>query len=196
VAKEAFEFYKKLQTRTDWTLVKQESDGAILHSTVLEGEPINCFRAVGEIAGKTPKEMADLMGNFGLTEWKIMDSDVLDWSVLEQGENHRVYYQENNLPWPLWHRTVVYVLSLIEEDGAYYWVGQSTTHPDKPEEPSKFVRANVTIGLYGFQPTEGGCRVVRVLHVNPSGNIPSSVVNSLSATLINVPKKLANLAKA
>jgi len=40
-------------------------------------------------------------------------------------------------------RTVVYVLTLIEEDGAYYWVGVSTTHPDKPDEPKKFVRYEI-----------------------------------------------------
>jgi len=103
------------------------------------------------------------MDSFTMKECKILDSNILDWAILEKGDNYRVFYQEDNLPWPLWHRyylftssslsasfqrkihmyhprTVVYVLILIEEDGAYYWVGTSTTHPDKPEEPAKFVR--------------------------------------------------------
>jgi hypothetical protein len=39
----AFEQYKELNAREDWTLVK-EGDGAVLTSLPLEGEPINCFR--------------------------------------------------------------------------------------------------------------------------------------------------------
>jgi len=51
VARKAFEFYKSLQARSDWNLVK-EADGATLASLVLEGEPINCFRAVGVVPGR------------------------------------------------------------------------------------------------------------------------------------------------
>jgi len=48
--------------------------------------------------------MADLMDSFTMKQWQIMDSDVLDWALLEKGDNYRVFYQENNLPWPLCHR--------------------------------------------------------------------------------------------
>ena len=119
VARKGFELYKTLQARSDWVQVK-EADGATLSSVVLEGEPINCFRAVGvvpgrlfllfflhnspSLAGKSPKEMAELMDNFELKEWKILDSEILDWAIIEKGDKYRVFYQENNLPWPLWHR--------------------------------------------------------------------------------------------
>jgi len=148
------------------------------------------------VKGKSPKELADMMGSFTMTEWKVMDSDILDWSVVETGDDYRVYYQENNLPWPLWHRTTVYVQYLIEEDGTYYWVGVSTTHPDKPDEPKKFVRATITISVYAFEPHSDGSKVTRLLHVNPQGNIPAGVVNSLSSALINIPKKLTTMASS
>jgi len=51
VARKGFELYKTLQARSDWVQVK-EADGATLSSVVLEGEPINCFRAVGVVPGR------------------------------------------------------------------------------------------------------------------------------------------------
>jgi len=50
VARDGFELYKSMQARSDWILVKDEN-GATLSSLVIEGEPINCFRAVGVVPG-------------------------------------------------------------------------------------------------------------------------------------------------
>eukprot|EP01087_Luapelamoeba_hula_P016862 TRINITY_DN522_c0_g1_i1.p1 TRINITY_DN522_c0_g1~~TRINITY_DN522_c0_g1_i1.p1 ORF type:complete len:205 (-),score=27.54 TRINITY_DN522_c0_g1_i1:101-715(-) len=184
--------YKALMAEEDWT-VSNTADNCVMSSKAISGEPINMFRATGHLKGRTAKQMSDLIKGFGEKEWKQVDSDVVEWQVVEQIPDGVIIYQQNKLPWPLWHRTTVYSQCYYEEEGKTYVVAISCEHPDKPDEPAKFVRATINISVFEFVDEEGGCQCTRLVHVNPAGNIPSSVVNSVASGLHRLPGKLQGM---
>jgi hypothetical protein len=74
-------------------------------------------------------------------------------------------------------------------------------------ENKEYVRAKLTFSLFAFFPEgmvllpcravlrffitgENRTKVVRAIHANPAGNVPSSVINTMAGRMIKVPRKL------
>jgi hypothetical protein len=63
---------------------------------------------------------------------------------------------------------------------------RSVAHDKVPEKPDQFVRATLFIGGYAFLPVpdqESVAKVVRVIHLEPNGSIPASIVSMKSNEL-------------
>jgi len=165
------------------------SDVDFLSEKPLEGSYINCFKVVGPLPG--PPSKYDAIWGWRHNEWNAMSgNDIEKWEIIEEMDDIRVLAQVNKLPWPLWARDVSMAMSRIREGDAYYLILKSIVHPKIPENSSQYVRAQVLHSAFAFLPDGANTKFVRIVQVEPSGNIPSSIVNSQSRGFLNIPVKL------
>jgi hypothetical protein len=191
IAKETLNLAKELREMADgWTTLK-EAEGVLLEARPREGSYINCYRVSGKVA-RSPKEAAEQFWNWGKEEWQKMSADVQEYEVkvpdLEGNPDMKIVYQRAALPWPLWHRDVCLLMwkTQDEAEGSHAVIVKSVTHEQVPELPSSYVRATVLLGGYVFLPVEGdssSSRVVRLVHIEPNGSIPSTIVNMKATEL-------------
>merc|ERR1712093_246997 len=188
-AEKAFEQAKQLLSDNGWTPRKQ-GDGCTLEERELPGEPIKAFKVEG-IINRPVKECGDKLWNFRQAEWQKLDSDCELFNVVEEGDDLRLVYQLNKIPWPLWQRDVSVLWRRIEEDGAFYFVATSIDNPKVPEYKDKYVRATLTFSLIALVPEgDSKTKFTRVLHVNPAGNIPAAFVNASADRMLQLPGKM------
>ncbi len=195
IADETFSLASQLiADQEGWTVVN-EADGVLLESKPRQGSYINCYRVQG-LVDKTPQEGAEWMWKWRLGEWQKFTPDLQEVTVVEQvNENQRLLYQRSSLPWPLWHRDVCMLSTKMEKNGVYYLLYKSVVDEKVPERPKEFVRATVLIGCYAFEAHEGRTKITRVIHLEPNGNIPSSIVNMKAVELHTTFKTLQKMFK-
>jgi len=195
-AEEAFQKAKDLLQRDDWSLRKEDRNGAVMSELQVEGEPIKCLKVMGFIPEVAPKDLALSLWDFGEEEWKKMETTVKSFEVVQFvegiGTKAKVCYQVNSLPWPLSDRDTVALWTMFEEEDSYYFVSTSVRHPEKPETSNR-VRNTLILGLYLVEPGDGGTEVVRMIHINPNGNLPSALVNKGNERVYDMIKNLAEI---
>jgi hypothetical protein len=191
------------KTTEGWTVIRDDQ-GVVLEARPREGSYINCYRVTGKVP-RAPKEAADAFWAWGKDEWQRMSADVQEFEVVvpsfvaeSKGEGQgqdldldldmKVVYQRVALPWPLWHRDVCLLMwkTRDEDEGSHGVMVRSIAHELAPEKPQSYVRATVLLGGYVFLPVEGDSSsslVVRIVHVEPNGSIPSTIVNMKAGEL-------------
>jgi len=188
ITEKAFEQAKALLADDGWSVVKNEK-GATLSERSLPDEPIKAFKVEGTI-NRPPKECADKLWLFKEPEWQQMDSDVEEFSVIEEHGKMRLVHQINKVPWPLWKRDVAALWQCLAVDDTFYFIATSIEHPKLPEQKDKYVRAKLTFSLIVFTPAGDKTKIIRIIHVNPAGNIPASFVNASAAKMLQIPSKM------
>ena len=174
---EAWNRANTLASETEGWKEEKKDDVAFLTSKNFEGCPVNCFKVVG-VVNATPKAAVDLLWGWRKEEWQRFAPDIEDWEIVDEvDENTRVVRQVNKLSWPLSNRDMALASGRVESDGTHALIFRSVEH-DKVPVVSKNVRANVLLSGFVFAP-EGDSKstLTRIIHVDPAGNIPSSVVN-------------------
>lgn len=191
-AKQLVQKAKQTFTENDWTLYS-EIDGVKIESKLYPECPISCFRATG-LVNTTPEKLFNVVKSFDEGIWRTYDPDIIKWENLENVEasDTKIILQINKLPWPLWSRKGVSAITNLQDNDSYWIVGRSVEHPNSPEDPKNYVTAKVHMAIYGFVPENGVTRVWRFFHVDPSGNIPSFVVDANAQKLSTIIKDLMN----
>eukprot|EP01097_Dermamoeba_algensis_P012055 TRINITY_DN960_c0_g1_i2.p1 TRINITY_DN960_c0_g1~~TRINITY_DN960_c0_g1_i2.p1 ORF type:complete len:173 (-),score=45.56 TRINITY_DN960_c0_g1_i2:108-626(-) len=144
----------------------------------------------------SPKEVSDVLWGWNTADWKRMDENQQKWEIIDQVDaDTRVIHVISKLPWPLWARDGVTVWRRKEVDGAIWHVITTADHPKAPLDEKNYVRAIVNFSAYIFEPVAEGTRVTRLAQINPSGNIPSTLVNLQSSKMLGVIKHLGDALK-
>jgi hypothetical protein len=184
---------KTLMKETDgWTVSKEEGN-TVLSVKTCPGSSVNCARAVGPVKGK-PEELIEKLWAFRKAEWQKWSDDVEEWNIIDEvDENTRVVYQVNKLPWPIWNRDACFAQAKGEDSGVHYLISFSVEHEKAPRQDQKYVRASVIIGVYAFEADGDVTKATRIIHLDPAGNIPSSLVNSKTSSVFQVIEQLNSL---
>jgi len=196
VAEEHAELLLRMEKETENWTVLVDDQGIVLSSKEIEGSPLKAFKYRGEVAGTSAAKLVEMIWNWDFTAWKAFQSDLEAVKTHVINDKLRLLYQVSGLPWPLWNRDACMLNARIEKEGSIVLTMNSVPHDAFPEYPSQFVRASLSIG--GFVFTDKGddvVQVARLVHVNPNGNIPSSIVNSRATGLHRDILKLRVLAE-
>eukprot|EP01097_Dermamoeba_algensis_P006443 TRINITY_DN4036_c0_g1_i1.p1 TRINITY_DN4036_c0_g1~~TRINITY_DN4036_c0_g1_i1.p1 ORF type:complete len:200 (-),score=53.15 TRINITY_DN4036_c0_g1_i1:128-727(-) len=170
--------------------VAHEKNGNVLYEKPAAGSSFNLYKCVGKIP-IPPEKAVNSLWAWDKEKWKAYDSDVTAWEVVDNvNDSTRILYQTNKLPWPLYPRDMVMVQAKKSKDGAYGLILKSTTHEKKPETPSSTQRADVHHSSFIFLPDGEGSKFYRIVHIDPRGVIPASVVNSTSKNMLEGPATL------
>lgn len=178
-AAEAFGRVKQLMDEPGWSAFEHKSDPSIVATKrTLPGKSVEIVKASGLVPGIEPRTLRDLVYEQSFEEKKAADSSFLEEQVLEVVDaNSKVLYQAYSAPWPVSNRDLVLLRSKWEENGTFYQVDISVSHPKKPNPTGSNVRADL-IGCYKYEPADKGCTATYCVYMDPCGNIPSFVVNS------------------
>jgi len=156
---------------------------------------INVFMGAKEVNGSPhflTKEIWDLASS--LRELQAIDKAVAELEVIELiGDELKIIHVIAALPWPVWDRDMLYLfakgdLPAEQNNGvpASIICGATVDHPLRPVgSRRRTVRMQVGISGWKIEPLDGGTlekatrsRAIRVVHGDPSGNIPSMVINN------------------
>jgi len=180
VVDEKFKLLTDLMNNDEWQLVKK-SEEIVTERKFLEGSDIACFRANGFV-NAVPDDLFKYIWDIYHEESGIKkyDNTAIFYQVVGIPKDLvRICYQINNLGWPVWPRDMIYLQTVKTTKNGSKWIYMySIESGDFPPKPEKYVRAFINISAFGIVPEENGCRVYRLAHVDPSGSIPASVVNS------------------
>jgi len=187
---------KQILGETEGWAVKKSKDGIVVEAKQYEGSSINCYRIKGEI-DRDGKRCVDELFGWGLEQWKVVSSDLQEMKEIETvNDDVHVVYQTSKMPWPLTDRDWVSLDVRAEDGGAHFYLNQSTTH-DKCPADSKYIRLNNIISGICFIPKSNGkTELARIVHVDPSGSIPTAIINSISKTMLTGTVKIRDTLSA
>lgn len=115
--------------------------------------------------------------------WKAQEDDLADWKIVKKlaGEEHYLVYSAHKTPYPISHRELLYVRSRhVLEDGRVMIVGSSVNDKEQPVQESR-VRAAVLACWVMKAIDANKTNVIRMIQLDPKGNIPSFLVNTHNA---------------
>ena len=160
-------------------------------SLVIKGSQIKCFRAYSDINNSVDSILNHILRIYSnYEEMKKFDSDVTEYQVIKSSKDYRLIRQVNNLQWPLWPRETVFEQHIFIDDNITYIIMWSVDSGHVPINKDKYVRSIVNISGFVLVPNGNSTKVYRFAHVDPSGNIPHSVVNSYSKKTADIIKYL------
>eukprot|EP01111_Echinosteliopsis_oligospora_P004951 TRINITY_DN180_c0_g1_i1.p1 TRINITY_DN180_c0_g1~~TRINITY_DN180_c0_g1_i1.p1 ORF type:complete len:262 (-),score=71.99 TRINITY_DN180_c0_g1_i1:69-854(-) len=107
---------------------------------------------------------------------KQIEKELLEVEIIETiSPSIDIIRARYSAPFPVTPRELVVMRVKMEENGEYYIVSLSVSHP-KCEETSKYVRASVTSAVI-IRPHSAGCSVTRYNQLDPKGSVPAMAVN-------------------
>ena len=183
---------KLCKNDSKWTLIN-ESNGITTESKFLEGSTIACFRSYCIIRA-TPDVINDVWNGYNdIESIMIHDPNVIEYKVIKNINNDtRINYQVNKLPWPLWSREIVYKQHRVLNGNKNYILSYSVDDEILPNQ--KYVRAQVHIAAYVFEKLEPNLtKITRIVHVEPKGIIPSSIINTYADKNLFMLRKLLSV---
>lgn len=134
---------------------------------------------------KPMNQVVDLIWKNGEDGAKRNDPSIIDWRVVESGENYRVCSQHNEMKWPIWNRHIVFAQHIFVEKEATYVIAFSIDHPGVDNETDT-VRGKLNMSMYEFVPISANLTTVRlVVHFDPCGTIPAYIVNLFTGNMID-----------
>ena len=144
------------------------------------GHSINVFYG-SKVINSTVEKIVDFCWN--KTSFDIIkqfDPDCLSWACKDIGEQERIVYQLNKLGWPIWDRSFVTIWFIAKRGDSTIIGYTGVVDPDFPEKPKDDVRGHVTFACLHLTPTaDGKTFIQRLMHIDPAGSLPSSLVNRL-----------------
>ena len=176
-------------------------EGVSLLTKELPGSKIHAIRAEISIEGVTAKECNEILAKFTKEDWGTLDegAKMTEYDIVEQIDaNTKVNYEVESFPFPLWARDFVMITKTEEQkDKSQLFIATSIDHPSKPENPKQYVRGNTIVASFLFTDSQDGktTQAVRVLHADPNGDIPTSLINRAEAGFGNSMPRLSALIK-
>eukprot|EP01100_Stratorugosa_tubuloviscum_P011607 TRINITY_DN51_c1_g1_i1.p1 TRINITY_DN51_c1_g1~~TRINITY_DN51_c1_g1_i1.p1 ORF type:complete len:203 (-),score=109.04 TRINITY_DN51_c1_g1_i1:87-695(-) len=183
---ESLNNFKSYINATDFTHQKVEA-GISVSIRPFPGSELKMYKAEIAVNGRTPADIASKIWAFlsDANAIKQADDKITEIRNLQSvSPNISIDYQIHSLPWPLWARDMVLMRSHFEEGGVHYVWFSSVTHAGAPEYPDKYVRGRVTLSGYRLSPTATGTQLTRIVHVDPAGSLPTSVVDALASRTV------------
>lgn len=169
----------------DWTFVLEQEDVILEKKDFLNVCPIPRYR-IDTVIDKKSSELVDKIWNTDYDSAKVDDPDIIDWNIIDSGDDWKVIRQTNKMPWPVWTReSVVAQVKIV--DGETVWiVAFSVEHKNAPRDDYNYVRTNVCMSVYGFTDCDDKTEAYRMAQIDPCGAIPVYVVNSYAGKLVDV----------
>ena len=175
------EFVRTIHDSANWS-VYQEDQG-VTYSTHAGTVEQDVVRGQTTVAKSIDQVFAFLSNPFNKREF---DQVLTTLDVIEEYENLKCIFYQNNLPWPLDSRETVYAEGIHRDaDGTILILGRSIPAEEVPIDEG-FIRANMILCGHVMKPTaEGFTSLTSYFYIDPLGNLPETAK-------INAGKQQAN----
>ena len=186
--------FRELADKTDKFVLRYDQDEILVWDRKKSGEPMNLIKVFGTFKC-SPETLWDMLHDAQYRgEWDHNRIEGYELSHLDDRQS--IGYYAAKSPSPISNRD--FVNQRIWHDagnGEYVIFNTSVSHNGMPDRDG-FVRAKSKITGYLVRPygTEGGCCLTYLTQTDPSGWIPTFVINFATTKL--VPSVMHNLRKA
>ena len=185
--------FRELADKTDKFVLRYDQDNILVWDRKKSGESMNLIKVFGTFKC-SPATLWDMLHDAVYrVEW---DQNRLEgYELSHLNERQSIGYYAAKSPTPISNRD--FVNQRVWHDagkGEYVIFNTSVPHKDMPQRDG-FVRATSKVTGYLVRPfgTEGGCCLTYLTQTDPSGWIPTFVINFATTKL--VPSVIQNLRK-
>lgn len=164
--------------------------GVKIYKRTKEGSSISMGKGVKVVEGNA-KQLAsrffELKAPGKLSEWDetFILYETFDTLLEDPSFQLTVDYMTSKLPWPVWGRDFVLLNANKVEPNRVVQIQTSCLHPDRPERPKEFVRGDISLSAFIFEPADSlplasssRTKITRILHVEPKGLLPGWIINT------------------
>ena len=177
-ANELLEVAKADFDANDWTEYKSKGNIQMWYKYY----PDVCDLARYKIQATIKKPIQTVLGYVWNASFESMnkeDPGLIDFEVLETGQNYKVRRFLHQLKWPVWNRETVFTQVKHEEGNDIYLIGYSVNHGGAPLKQDENVRTKVHLSVYKYTKVDDNTtRLQRVAQVDPCGQIPHWMVEA------------------
>jgi len=185
-ANKLLELSKQRLIEKNWNIVTNNNNIILESKEYPKTCSIPCYR-VNSIINKTQEDLLKKIWFTNEKKMKKEDSDIVEWKILESGNNWRICRQVNQSTWPVWERETVFAQVLIYDNDNIWIVAFSVDHPKAPLQSDKYVRAIVHTSVYGIIKCNSQTSYIwKLSQVDPGGSINTSMVNIYSSKLVDI----------
>ncbi len=191
---EKINFFKQLLTDQSWQAV-QTINSIKVEKKMIPNSDIACFKSSGIVNAKADDLIKYVWNIYNTKEnVQVFDTDITEYNIVCKLDSQtRICRQVNKLPWPMWPRESVYIQYVGSEANQSYIIMFSVECEEVPVQTDKFVRSNINISAYIFEPCESCTMIHRIAHIEPCGNIPSSLINGYATKTAGVIQHLMSI---
>ncbi|WP_439101346.1 START domain-containing protein [Congregibacter sp.] len=165
-----------------------DEGGVRIDTRDVDNSAYQAFRATAKVAAHPEAVLARLQDIDSYPDWF---PDTIEARRVQTGDATWINYVRTDAPWPVKDRDAVYTQRL-ERDGDNLRIVVGVA-PDTVPESKDAVRIRAAAGHWELVASEGGTAIHWEFHVEPGGNIPSSLVN---ARVVETPKGALQSLKA
>ena len=171
---------KKDLILTDWKPYK--NDGIVTMEYKYHPDVCDLARYLISTTIKKPiNTLVDYVWDATLESMQKDDPSVKELEILEIGANYKVRRIVHGMSWPVWDRETVFNQVKYHEGNNIWLIGYSIDHHRAKLTPSKNVRTNLHLSVYKYTALdENTTSIQRVAQIDPSGNIPHFIVESVA----------------
>ena len=193
--KKLLETAKTYLSETDWTDVKSGSEKTTMKKKYFTKlSPIACYILTTQ-TNKSVEQLTSKIWDVNEEIVKKNDHEITMWEQPYSGENWKVCHQTNSMPWPLYHRELVFQQSKIIEGDTTWLIASSVNYKEinVKTDPKTYYLANIIMSVWKFTKiSQDRTQITRIVHVEPNGLIPEFVVNASAKKHVGIIEKLAN----
>jgi len=161
-------------SQTDWSL-KKESNAIKIYTRDTSNSNLKEFKAETTINTASKHILEELLE--APDYYEGCESNV-SYYVKELENNQHVFYAHKDLPWPIKDRDIVTLLTVTKIDSLSTKLTLESL-PDELPKKDKTIRVKKLMGHWLLEEMDGKTMVTQQLFIDPEGNLPPFVVNSL-----------------
>jgi hypothetical protein len=175
-----------------WTL-RKSGDGVEISSRPSAGSPINDIRSATRIKGSLDSVVGLMRDYAARPQWDAMCGEI---KVLQMGPNSETVYVQSKLPWPVTDRDLVMHVEWKQDPATGVITEYAVGVPDAAPPHEGRVRMASFTNTWTFTPQDGGYVAVEsIAHADPSGPMPTWMINQLSTDApLDAMKKIRDIA--
>ncbi len=179
------ERFRQMNAETGWQHSVSKQDTKLEQKTY-SNCPFPAYRVTTKI--NKPKDVVvNKIWQVNEAGAKKNDPKVVMWRLLEEKESYKVIEQYNGMPWPIWHRQVVFAQNRFDDGNKTYLVAFSVDHPSAPVQKATHVLTSLHMSVYEYVDNgDGTTNVTRITQVDPNGSIPVTLVTAFSDGLVDM----------
>ena len=180
-----FGFLFFTSTAQDWRL-KKDQNGIQIYTRSLPKSNFKEYKATAQINASLDTILDEL---WNAPQYKDGCAPGVSYSLGNYSHNARIFYAKKELPWPIKDRDIITLLTFHRISDKKVKLTLESLPDQLPELP-KTIRIKELMGHWLLEALPNNTvRVTQQLYVNPEGNLPAVVTNSL---LVKGPFKTFN----
>jgi len=161
-------------SQNQWKLKKEENDIKIYTRSV-ENLNFDEYRATVLLETSINNVLAELLE---APEYKEGNTPGVSYYVKSISKNQHVFYAKKQLPWPIKDRDVITLLTVKKISDKKIKLSLEGLPQALPKK-DKTIRIKNLMGHWLLEENKGKTKVTQQLYLDPEGNLPAFIVNSL-----------------